>query len=80
MEFIEIDSTDGQGGFLIHADEGGKEIANELLKNPKYIIKSPTLLSKEICRNFKLKLKKCWEGTKDSNPIKVLEGEEGSNE
>ena len=34
-----IDSKDGKGGFMLHDTEDGRKIANELLKDTKYVIR-----------------------------------------
>lgn len=36
---IHIDKKDGTGGFVIPDDENRKDIIEELLKNPEYIIR-----------------------------------------
>jgi len=39
FNFIYIDLKDGTGGFLIVDTKEGKLIANNLLRNPKYILR-----------------------------------------
>ena len=38
-KFIHIDLKDGKGGFMIHDTEEGRDIASELLKDQKYIMR-----------------------------------------
>jgi len=55
-KFIDIDLKDGTGGFLIHDTEGGRGIANELLKDQKYIMSNHKEIIKELAEDIKKKI------------------------
>ena len=46
FNFIYVDKKDGTGGFMIPNSTGTKDLVDELLKNPEYIIRKECTVEK----------------------------------